>query len=346
MNPKSTRRKFIATTVAATATTLVTTQLISRNKDGEENQQEQTATTSSTTQLVSQESSSYFDPKDLPTRPLGKTGVEVPLIILGCGSRFTSISNEDQALSLLESALNQGLYAWDTAANYGNSEEILGKLLKTRRKEVFISSKVAERSGDGAKRSIEKSLQRLQTDYIDLLKIHSIRSEDDVKNLGKKGKVLDVLKQYKEQGIIKYIGFSGHTSASAMRKAAERYDFDTMLIAMNHQRPSQSFEEQAIPMAGSKGMGVLAMKVVRRRETIEGLNPKDLIQYALSLEYVSSAVIAIDSMKILNDNLAILRNFQPLSPAKMEEIRVSLAPFYRHENLAWMEPDYQDGVIV
>lgn len=322
MKQKTTRRKFIKTTVAATATTIITPQ------------------------LISQASSSSFDPKNLPTRTLGRTGVNIPLIILGCGSRFMSISDEDQALHLLESALNQGLYAWDTAANYGNSEERLGKLLKTRRKEVFLTSKVAERSGDGAKRLIERSLQRLQTDYIDLLKIHSIKSEDDVENLGKKGQVLEVLHQYKDQGIIKYIGFSGHTSASAMKKAAEIYDFDTMLIAMNHQKPSQSFEEQAIPVAGSKGMGILAMKVVRPRETIDGLNPKDLINYALSIKYISSAVIAIDSIKILNSNLKIIRNFQPLSPSKMEEIRLSLTPFYRHENLAWMQPGYQDGVIV
>lgn len=131
-----------------------------------------------------------------------------------------------------------------------------------------------------------------------------------------------------------------------MRKAAEMYDFDTMLIAMNHQNPSQSFEEQAIPVAGRKGMGVLAMKVVRPRETIDGLNPKDLIEYALSLQYVCSAVIAIDSMKILNENVEIIRNFKPLSSSKMEEIRLSLTPFYRHENLAWMQPDYQDGVTV
>ncbi len=218
-------------------------------------------------------------------------------------------------------------------------------MLKNRRTEVFLATKVGDRTADSAKRSIERSLQRLQTDYIDLIQIHAIKSENDVANLGQPGNVLEVLQQYKQEGVIKHIGFSGHTSAMAMRKAAEIYDFETMLIALNHQRQNQGFEEQAVPIAGSKGMGVLAMKVVRPRESIDGLNPRDLISYALSLKYISSAVIAINSMEILQENLALLRNFQPLPPAKMEEIRVSLTPFYRHENLAWMQPGYEDGVI-
>lgn len=323
MTKKITRRQFIQSATATTATVAITSQ----------------------GNIKSSESKSIV----IPTRKLGQTGIDVPLVIFGCGSRFMAIQDEDKALELLEYSLSQGLNFWDTAANYNNShissEERIGKLLKTRRKEVFIATKVADRDGEGAKRSIERSLKRLQTDYIDLLQIHAIKSEEDVENLGKKGNVMEVLNQYKKEGIISHIGFSGHTSAQAMKKAAQKYNFDTMLISMNHFRKKQEFEQQAIPAAAKKKMGVLAMKVVRPRETIKDLNPRDLISYALSLENIAAVVLGIDSLQVLKDNINLIQTFKPLSVPKREEIRVKLSPFYRHENLAWMQPGYEDGVV-
>ncbi len=320
-----TRRKFVKTAVIAGATAAILPHFSSENASG-------------------------YNSQGVSTRILGKTGQEIPLIAIGCGSRFMSIQDEQEAFELLEYALAQGLYYWDTAANYKNdqisSEERLGKLLKNRRREVFLATKVAERDGEKAKKSIETSLKRLKTDYIDLLQVHSLKSVEDVENLGKKGNVLEVLHQYKQEGIIGHIGFTGHTSATAMKKAAEMYDFDTMLIAMNHQLPGQPFEEQAVPAAASKGMGILAMKVIRPRENINSLQPSELIRYALSLENISAAVIGIDSLAVLKDNINLVQNFAPLSPSRMEEISVKLTPFYRHENLVWMEPWYEDGMQI
>jgi predicted aldo/keto reductase-like oxidoreductase len=99
-----------------------------------------------------------------------------------------------------------------------------------------------------------------------------------------------------------------------MKLAAEMYDFDTMLIALNHQEQGkQPFEEQPVPFASKKGMGVLAMKVIRPRETVNGLAPDDLIKYALSLKDVTAAVIGTDSVDVLNKNIATLQSFKPLS---------------------------------
>jgi aryl-alcohol dehydrogenase-like predicted oxidoreductase len=290
---------------------------------------------------------SSFDAKGIPTRMLGKTGIEIPIMIIGTGSRFMSTST-DKGLEILEYALNQGLFYWDTAASYKNdyesSEERLGRLLKSRRKEVFLATKVHERKADDAKRIIERSLNRLQTDYIDLLQVHSIKDEKDVQSFIDEDGVLPVLKEYQDQGIVKHIGFTGHTSAKAMKLAAEKYDFDTMLIAMNHQsKGAQRFEEQAVPAAGNKGMGVLAMKVIRPRETVAGLDPKEMIRYALTLKHITSAVVGTDSMDVLKTNLDVIQNFKPLPQDKMEELEVKLTPFYNHRNLAWMQPGYVDG---
>ena len=293
---------------------------------------------------------SRFDAKGLPTRILGKTTVRVPLLAVGTGSRFCAVTDEDEALNILTFALDNGLYYWDTAHDYTNdaiiSEQRLGKILKHRRKEVFLATKLSPRKEDDAKRHIEESLKRLQTEFLDILQIHMIESEEDVDQIAKRGGVLDVLTQMKEQGVARNIGFTGHTSAAAMAKAAQNYEFDTMLIALNHATEGkEKFEQHAIPSAAEKGMGVMVMKVIRPRETITGLTAEDLIRYALSLKNVNAAVIGTDSIKMIKQNIALLKSFKPLDAKKMDEIRISLSPFYRHEGLEWMHPKYRDGLV-
>lgn len=292
--------------------------------------------------------SSAYDAKNIPTTILGSTGVRIPRLVMGLGSRFMA-ANEDTGLEILETGLNNGLYYWDTAASYGSpgawSEERVGKILKDVRERVFLSSKVGERNGEDAKRTLETSLKRLQTDYIDLYQIHSVTNEEEVRQFGARDGVLPVLKKYQEEGVIRHIGFTGHTSATAMKLAAEMYDFDTMLIALNHQENGrQPFEEQPLPFAAKKGMGVLAMKVIRPRETVKEISTEDLVRYAFSLEDVTAVVIGMDNLDVLNKNLAILRSFKPLNNERMQELRAQLQPFYRNDKLPWMQPGYHDGM--
>ena len=327
MDRKITRRKFVKDTVTTAAVISVAPGLGS-----------------------SCSSSGPYDPKGLPTRILGKTGVKIPLLGFGCGKRWMSVKDDDKALGILEHALNNGIYYWDTAAQYGNesisSEERIGIILGNRRKEVFLVTKVRDRNGDDAKATIERSLERLQTDRIDLLHLHAIESVEDAEKLGQKGNVLEVMHKYRDQGIVKHIGFTGHTSAAGMKRAAELYDFEVMMIAMNHQRPErdQPFEEHAVPFAANKGIGVVAMKVIRPRETVEGLGADKLIRYALSSEYFSMANIGTDSMEVLNANLELIRNFTPLDQQEIEETELALHPFFQHKNVPWMHPSYVDGV--
>ncbi len=290
---------------------------------------------------------SKFDSKGLPTTILGKTGVRIPLLIMGLGSRFMAV-DEEKGLEILETALNTGFYYWDTAADYKNnkqfSEERIGKILPSVRSKIFLSSKVGERKGEDAKRTVETSLKRLNTDYIDLYQIHSITTEDEVKQFGAADGVLPVLQKYKEQGVIRHIGFTGHTSASAMKLAAEMYDFDTMLIAMNHQQKGEKFEENPVQFAASRGMGVLAMKTIRPRETVASLNPDDLIRYALSLKGVTAAVVGIDKKELVTENAGIVKIFKPLDEEKMKSLRANLQPFYKSKTLPWLQPGYFDGM--
>lgn len=292
-----------------------------------------------------------FDAKGLPTATLGKTGVKVPRLIMGTGSRFCSVQDEEKGLEILTYALDHGLFYWDTASGYQVdkvvSEERLGKMLKHRRKEVFLATKTRKRNADESMREIERSLKRLNTDYIDLLQIHTIKSMQDVDKIGQKDGVYKVVSQMKDEGVARFIGFTGHTDAAAMKAMAERFDFDTMLIALNHHKDgNQPFEQQAIPAAAARRLGVIGMKLVRPRENIENLDPQKLIRYALTLKHIDTAVIGIDSMEILKENIALLKSFQPLDEKEMQELRMALAPYYQHENLAWMQPGYEDGMLV
>jgi predicted aldo/keto reductase-like oxidoreductase len=102
-------------------------------------------------------------------------------------------------------------------------------------------------------------------------------------------------------------------------------------------------EKQAIPVAAGKGLGIIAMKVIRPKDTIENLDPEKLIRYALSIENITTAVIGIDSLEVLKANIETIRQFKPLSSDEMEEMRMALAPYYQHRGLEWMKPGYVDG---
>lgn len=307
-------------------------------------------------------SESPYNAKGLPTVLFGSTGVRVPRILCGLGSRFCHIDSDEEAQKMLHYALDHGLYYFDTAWAYDNtlglprgkkksplyisSEERMGPVVKARRKEIFLSTKVTSRNPDEAMRQIETSLSRLQTDHLDQLMIHDVSSMEDVAKLREKGNLIDILHRLKEQGLTRFIGFSGHTEAAAMKAMADSGEFDTMLIAMNHWNAAnnpQKREEMAIPAAKAKGMAVILMKVIRPRETITTLRPANLVQYALSLKGPDVIVLGLDSIQIVDSNLKILRDFKPMEETKMKEMAMQLAPFYNHENLPWMQPGYRDG---
>ncbi len=289
-----------------------------------------------------------FDPKGLPTIKLGRTGVAVPRIGLGLGSRFCAVADPDQAQAILRAGLDHGFFYWDTAYSYRNkdiiSEERLGRVLKDRRRDVFLATKHEARTYDGIMREFEESLKRLQTDYIDLYQAHLIQSMEDAGNLGIKGGVVETLRKLKDQKAVRFIGFTGHLDAAAMAEAARRYDFDTMLIALNHyQERKGDMERGAVPAAAAKNMGVMIIKAIRPRETVKEFPVADLIRYGLSLPLVHAAVIGTDSVEVVQMNAALLKNFQPLSPEEMKRLSVELEPFFAGRRLPWMDPGYRDG---
>jgi uncharacterized protein len=294
----------------------------------------------------------HYDAKGLPTVQLGKTGVIIPRIAIGLGSRFLNIASEAEALEMCRYALDNGLYYWDTAHSYVNektgaiSEVRLGHIIKDRRKEIFLSTKIDERDPSKVRAMVEDSLKRLQTDHVDMLKIHAIESAEDVSNIIMKGGVLDLFSKLKEEGITRFIGFSGHGNASALRAMVDTGRFDSMLFAMNHYDGYKDDRQgNLIPAARGKGMGIMLMKTVRPKETIDGIQVPELVRFALSLDGPNGIVVGMDSKKVVDSNLNLLRNFKPMSEDEKQKYAMLLSPFFRHENLEWMSHWYKDGLI-
>ncbi len=278
--------------------------------------------------------------RTVPKRPLGKTGVKVPILGVGCGSAFMAMSDEE-AEKFLWRALELGLTYWDTAHNYGggNSEIRLGRVLKTERAKVFLATKTADRTYDGAMRQVELSLKRLQTDHIDLIQMHDWRTNDDPASIGKKDGVLTALRKLRDEKVVRFIGLTGHTTAEGMKKVLELYDdIDTVLMPVNPAQPE--FEEQVVPVAEKKGIAVLALKVLGRASLLKSADAPSLLRYSWSAP-ISVAVVGMTGLTILETNYRLAISFEPMDETERKNLRQKLRAM--HDRLPYLAADYRDG---
>jgi len=263
----------------------------------------------------------------MPTRVLGRTGAHVSILAFGCGSRFLQYPNEEAAVAALNMALDRGITYVDTAYGYGDglSEDRVGKVMKTRRKEVWLATKVLKRNGDEAMQIIEGSLKRLQTDHLDLIHIHSLTTAaDDLKHIEAPD------------------GVTSHTDPVVLKTALERHDFDCTQMALNAARAGmtrpdggfgmtlleQSFESTALPVAKRKNLGVIAMKIFAQGALSDKTSAENLIRYALTLP-VSAAVIGMPNLNFVEQNIAIAKNFQTLGNCEMRDLSDRLSSTHK-----------------
>ena len=198
----------------------------------------------------------------LPTRTLGRTGARVSILAFGCGSRFLMYEDEEQALAALNQAIDQGITYLDTAYSYGDgkSETRVGKVMATRRKEVWLATKIPDRTRDAFLKRLEGSLKRLQVDQVDLVHIHGLGQADDLAKIEAPDGAMKGLLEAREQKMTRFIGMTSHTSGEVMAEAIARNDLDCVQMALNASGNGH-FEELALPAANHKNLGVIAMKV-------------------------------------------------------------------------------------
>jgi uncharacterized protein len=267
----------------------------------------------------------------LPQRVLGRTGVKIPVLAFGCGSRFLMYENEDEARRVLNHVIDSGITYLDTAMDYGNgqSETRVGMVMKTRRKEVWLATKVSQkaRTRDAALRAVEASLKRLQTDHVDLLHLHSLTTPEDLAQIEAKDGAIRALYELREQKVARFVGMTSHTDGAVMAQAIERNDLDCVQMAMNPARALQ-FEELALPAARKKNLGVILMKVTAQDKLVgEGAGKagiQSLIRYALSLP-VSAAVVGMPKVQFIDQNIAIAKSFKPMPAEEMDRLRAHAA---------------------
>ncbi|GHT78766.1 oxidoreductase [Bacteroidia bacterium] len=287
----------------------------------------------------------------IPKRVLGRTGVEVP--ILGFGTFPLSVryrNRDDEAVQMLQHGIDLGISYIDTATSYGAgwAQKMVGRAIKNRRKEVFVATKIyGTFTYDEIMRNLEGTLERLQTDYVDLLYIHKLQSVEEADAFGKKGAILDTYYKLREQKVARFIGVSAHGDPIPVTLFIERHDLDCVLLALNAAMQGvvydtginsfkndptsrSSFETIALPAALKKNMGILAMKVSAQGQLIgsapEKADMHTLLRYAWSLP-IASSMVGMTSIAEIEQNVAWASAFQTMPPHEMRELsdRLSLA---------------------
>ena len=271
----------------------------------------------------------------LPTRVLGKTGISMPLLGFGtapAGKRLT----HREAVYLFEAALNAGVKYFDTApefAGYGKAQERLGHLLKRRRQEIFLVTKCYDPTYDGTLKLLERNLKELQTDYADLVFVHSLGADkmDPAVVFGRQGAYAGLVKA-KKMGLTKFIGLSGHNRPGRFANAIQRFEVDVLLNVVNFaDRHTYNFEEQVWTVANRLNLGLIAMKVFGGAQKSEGSGLSHCLmpvphldlafRYALSVPQVTCAVIGMATPRELQDNLRRARTFLPLNAREGEHLK-------------------------
>jgi len=166
-----------------------------------------------------------------PVRALGATGVMVPLVGYGTAPLGEKQVSREAALRCLNHAIDLGVTYLDTSPDYG-SEPHLGQVMRSRRSEVFLATKVNRRSREGAKQELESSLQKLQTDHVDLIQAHAVNTWADLEQVLAPDGALAGLEQARQEGKVRFIGITGHARPEILAHALAHYPFDTVLVAL------------------------------------------------------------------------------------------------------------------
>ncbi|MGK7890253.1 MAG: aldo/keto reductase [Leptolyngbyaceae cyanobacterium] len=272
----------------------------------------------------------------MPHRTLGRTGLSLP--ILGLGGSASPLSRpgaEAEAIAIIERSLELGVQYFDTAANYGPSEERLGQVLPGYRDQVVIGSKTSRRDRDTAWRQLETSLKRLNTDYLDIWQFHALTHDWDINTIlnRQRGAIL-AAEEARAQGLIGAIGITGHHNPEIMIKAIQHYPFDTALIPINaaDRHTPAPFITHVLPMAQAQNVGIIAMKVpaygrLMKPGVLSGMT--EAMGYALSQPGVHGCIIAANTVAQLEENVQVAQAFQPLQADELDDIEQRTASVWR-----------------
>ncbi len=272
----------------------------------------------------------------METRPFGKTGESFPILSFG-GQRIVDDHNctEDEAIKIVNTAIDRGIRYFDTAWVYsrGQAETRLGKVVKHRRSEMWIATKTSDTSRDGARRQLEESLTRLQTDYVDEWRLHDVFDYNRLDEFTGKRGALEAAVHAREEGLIRYISISGHTDPQILLEGFNRFSFDSALIALSGlDHFILSFAEEFLPIINARGVATIGMKVMGlgslTHEVERGL------RYTFSLP-VCTVVVGMETMAQLEQNLEIAESFVPMTDQERLNFLKDIMPLVRPDKMPW-----------
>lgn len=261
----------------------------------------------------------------IPTRPLGTTGVDVSILCLG--GFHIGVPPEAEGIRLIHTAIDHGITFMDNAWEYNDndSERRMGVALAQDgyRDKVFLMSKncAHDRTAQNSMVKLEESLRRLQTDHLDLWQIHEVTFADDPERIYAAGGAAEAMLKAKEEGKTRFIGFTGHKSPAIFRKMLSYgFPWDTIQMPVSVLDANfNSFQTEILPLAQAQGIGVIGMKSLAAGHFFEipagTLSVEDARRYALS-QPISSLCVGVDSMEVLEQDLAIARDFVPMTAAE------------------------------
>jgi aryl-alcohol dehydrogenase-like predicted oxidoreductase len=269
----------------------------------------------------------------LPFRVLGKTGYKVGLFSLGGQATLEKSGREAESIKIIHRAIDHGVNYIDTAAAYGGgvSETYIGKVMKERRSEIFLATKTHDRSYDGSMRLLEKSLKQLQTNRIDLWQLHNVRTENDLKKIFAEDGAIQAFQKARRDGIVRYLGITGHYDPFVLVKGINEFDFDCILMALNAaDKHNASFIDNLLPLALKKNLGIIGMKIPARGRIFRpnGITTmKQAMEYVMTLP-VSTVIVGISTLDELEENIRITKNFKYLTEQQMKELEDLTKPYY------------------
>jgi len=295
-----------------------------------------------------------FNPRTfdaMPTRAFGRTGYKIGILSLGGQATVEQAGKEEEAERIVNKAIDLGINYIDTAYVYGRgvSENNIGRVMKTRRSEVFLACKTPDRGYDGSMRVLEEELSRLQTDHVNLWQLHNVQRMDQLDAIFAEDGAIHALERARAEGMVGYVGITGHFEPLVLKEALDRYDFDTILLAVNAADVHYlSFKNYLLPEAQKKGVGIIGMKVATRGRMLSCWTPpppeeqperlrtskpgtvtiKEALTYNMSLP-VSTTIIGVDTVEQIEENVQIAAEFSPLSDDQMAQIEYKTLPIVR-----------------
>ena len=264
-------------------------------------------------------------PNGMIYRNLGSTGERVSAI--GLGGAHLGRPSEQDAIAIVRSALDRGLTFLDNCWDYSNGEcEVrMGKALRDGyRQKAFLMTKFDGRTRAAAAQQIDQSLQRLQTDHIDLIQFHENIRLDDPDRFFADGGALEAVQAAKQAGKIRYIGFTGHKDPLVHERMLEmakahNFKYDSCQMPLNPMDAHfRSFANNVVPKLVAEGIAVLGMKSMGSGDLLKSntVTPMECLHYALNLP-TSVVITGCDSMKILDQAFDAARTFKPMTEAEV-----------------------------